>query len=307
MTSRESGGRRFVLAVLCASFLVACSSTSDQPSAPAMTLTPSSKAPVSSVVVTDTQIPVPTLRPTPDSAQLASLGRLLGLDACILPCYIDVTPGKTSISDAQAIVESTGASLNSEEERGDIRLLSYSLTVWPGADSKPTPAAAAQRATSPTRQEIGIASQEDFVRLIQVEVNSGDDIQQFDHLWSAYSFDALIRRLGEPESIVVSVHEDSLGYGLGLMYLSGSVEVELWGSRVGEDVCPGSELHHRTLRMRLKDPSFDPPPQILDAADLTDSHLWTSSTAVFGQDAHSIVERLHQDASSCFQIIEFPK
>jgi hypothetical protein len=77
--------------------------------------------------------PPPTL--LPDQEQ--HMAELLQSQDCRLPCYLGITPGRTKLKEARAIVESLGAGLRFTEKNKTNNLIGYSYVLDIGDPSVP--------------------------------------------------------------------------------------------------------------------------------------------------------------------------
>jgi len=177
-----------------------------------------------------TPLPTPSPRPTRSDMQLKTFFDLLQDDKCLLPCYLGIVPGKTTMDDASTILQNTGASIYAVMEypyqNSSIQGYSYSLDI-----------------EAKISQSIKLFVYDGIVFRMEVYVGSPFD-QLFYKYWSKFSIPAILKSHGQPDAVYTAYNphweKQILGNNVAVLYHDPGIYIGNQGlPREDNLVCPG--------------------------------------------------------------------
>jgi hypothetical protein len=154
----------------------------------------------------------PTIYPTISKDQETNLFDLLHVNNCELPCYLGITPGKTTWDEAKLVLKKSGAYLGLPNNN-------YYFVLDIGDPSVPpvTPDSTWYTEKYEIRYTIEMKVENDIVQLMWVRVSAETLLAKFQDYWSNYSLREIFLQHGSPQEIVGSASSGG-GYELVLIY-----------------------------------------------------------------------------------------
>jgi hypothetical protein len=236
------------------------------------------------------------------TTQESHLVEILQFEECELPCYLGITPGKTSWSSAQQILSDLGEEYQGEYYESGTGMLGYEykLLISSSISGMVTPSADAT-------PRLDISHTLDFlvgdliVQRIWASIGTLNQETKFRDYWSRYSPQQIFTRLGVPDAVYYHPGE---GNGMSLVYKSLGVVMEFDGIREGNAVCPNFETNGYAGRELILTntastlsllPEDSPIP-------LTDRSYWLPVTEFLGISREELYNRIIADSSVCFDI-----
>jgi hypothetical protein len=186
---------------------------------------------------------MPTLLPTILPAQESNLVHLLKDKACKLPCYLGITPGKTSWDEAQSILSELGASYVDEYYESGFRGYEYKLKIGIPQSNNNTLVINKESSQLAIFQSLVFTLENSIVQRIQVVIETLNDAPRFHDYWSRYSPQKMFALLGPPDAIYMGrVYSNNTGAGMAIVYESLGVVMEFHGRRDENIICPSFEM-----------------------------------------------------------------
>ena len=304
MKSELERAARTVNSLVMLVFVAACASPAPLSSPPAAHTPTPATPPTALPTVTPTP-PIPgwlqaTLSPRPPVLSPDEQERLLDLlstnGGCSLPCFLGVTPGRTSWDDMVTLLQPLNEVHPGSEQFLDNGWPYYSvpLTVL-------TPSGGILFALHVT---VG----EELVQRIHLYIEA-NDLPSFYSYWSRYSLRSMLQQLGAPDRVyvyVVPAVYGSPGYSFLVIDEDDKTAIWLTGDRAREDrLCPqfgdGDEITN--LEISIANPASEM--EILPSAWIpeTETEFWHPIDQVLGIDAQSFYERMLSQTPACFALV----
>ena len=195
--------------------------------------------------------------PALNSRQEQYLARLLQTRECKLPCYLNITPGQTSIKEARVILDGLGASFVSEKRLDSVIEYSYNINI-----RHPSTLEVESTSDALIYQTflIRVALDSEIVQIIHVGIaNDGtpESLDTFRKYWSRYLASSIFIEIGEPDEL----YTDSKKIGKGiesnliLVYERLGIFTDLRGTGYETNICREKENNNIALMMDLYMPS----------------------------------------------------
>lgn len=242
--------------------------------------------------------PTPTELPTQSPSQEAIMLQNLLSNSCKLPCYLNITPGITSLFEARSLMDNIGAVFQGSYQ-GD--LLDYFYFLHLGSYTLQP-----QNGSKYLGQSIDLYSE--YNEILRVEFSI--DIQGLNPLiqnyWKIYSMNNIIGLYGPPDKILFSLDVEhylpNVYFEILYYYLKHGIEIELTGLSGENQIC--LDISHIVLmRMTLTDiyavnsifnPSWMQP---------SNTDYYSSINKVLGLNESDFSKKLYSDPLHCFTII----
>lgn len=268
---------------------------------PSLTETPSSTP----VPMPSTPTSVPTLSPVQEQRMKESLQA----GGCKLPCYLGITPGKTTLSEARTILENLGASYRGEYKRklddGIEYPYAFVVSGRAGMDETPRP----DGSIVAIYHSVSLITNNDIVQIIQVGagtagpgVSTENSIEKFREYWSRYMAREIFLQMGPPDQIYADVIDPQWppnGRTLFMVYEKRGAVIELYGTGRENNICPqGSEAHFINLRLSLYDPNTK---LSIYSNGRTSKDLGMPIEEAIGVNTKEFYNRVVSDPSVCFE------
>lgn len=270
----------------------------------ASTVTPAStQKPIAFSFSTPTMIPpVPTQLPE----QTKLMRELLHSKDCSLPCYLGIVPGKTSLSEGEAILKSIGAKYHSSYKREKDKTTEYAYDLWIGVPSEINVTPEPNGDWNIIIHAISFISTNEIVQNIEVIAAVTKLKEEYRSYWSIYSVKEILRRYGIPEQMYFNHidHEMAyLGRSILLIYRKLGVVVEVYGNQDENNICiePGYEANSLSLRLSLYDPNSGVDIYADGRVPPSDPDVWVPIEEELGMDAAEFYRRVIDNPSVCFK------
>lgn len=233
------------------------------------------------------------------SDQESRLVELLQSKDCELPCYLDITPGKTTWASAQQILSGLGAEYKGETYESGSGMPGYAYKLLIG---ELTSGEATSRSPLDITQSLYFLVKDSIVQKIGVSISTLSQESKFRNYWSRYSTQQIFIRLGSPNAIYYSPNDSN---GMALVYKSLGVVMEFHGIRDGNTVCPNFEINGYTERMFVLTNTASTLSIFLpedSRVPLTDRIHWLPVVEVLGISQGEFYNRIVSEPSTCFNV-----
>jgi len=218
-------------------------------------------------------------RPILPEPLLEAMGASLLDEACKLPCYLGITPGKTTEAGAKAVLQKLG--------------FDDSFRQW-----LENPVGKERRFI----HEISLFSKDGMVE--QISVSAAIDLSDPDYqkYWKRYTLLPVFESLGIPDRILLRAHPKAPGYGFVLIYEKQGIVLDLGAFRNQQKfICPGKE-YGNAFGMALTNVNsgidiFKP-----FALSPETSDIWKPVQTILGVGDKEFYDKLLIDPNACFEI-----
>jgi len=272
-----------------------------QPSAtPSETVTLTT-TPTATHIITSPQdlyTPVPTI----SSTELEHMVALLQSNDCKLPCYLGITPGKTTLNEAKEILVSLGGSHVSDHERKD-GATEYFYNLWVGDPTVVNETPEPNGFMTKIIHHVSLITNNDTVQIIEVYINATKSLAKFREYWSRYSAREIFLQMGPPDHLYTGTPDPAeKGSYLLTTYEKLGVVAQIYGTKQEDNICPESEAKFIDLQLSL----FSPASQLSIYGDggvpPTDRTVWLPIEEAVGVNMQAFYNRVVSDPSACFQV-----
>lgn len=262
---------------------------------------PSLSAAVTTISPQDLYTPIPTL----SNQSLELVAGLLQSKDCELPCYLGITPGETTLGQAEAILIGLGASHKGDYDRKD-GSKEYDYTLMIGRSSGNNTISGPNNNTIDIFHHVDLITNNDTVQVIEIGVGTPklpESLILFREYWSKFSAREIFLQMGMPDQLYIDVTDPSLaeqGRYLLFDYEKRGAVIQLYGARQENNICPESEAEFIDLKLSLFVPgtSLDiyngrvPP---------TDRSAWLPIKDVLGINSEEFYQKVFSNTSMCFK------
>ena len=242
---------------------------------------------------------------------------LLQLKNCELPCYLGITPGKSSWEEAKGILTKLGAYSWIETYRKDDPDLKYFENGWPiyyyQLNPSDPPITPVPYDWGYIRHEVAFTVWDDTVKRIQVSAQTPRIGEKYREYWQRYTLEEVLRRLGKPDKVFFSFWTRDPYYTIDIVYEGLSVVLEyaylrrdnrnlicpLQPIENGKGIVISMILTDNTSQLGIYAPSHAPLTARLNNTLPIENAL--------GISAEEFYNRLRSDPAACFEIKEFPR
>jgi hypothetical protein len=270
--------------------------------------------------------PYPLIIPTANLTQENKLLELVGLEECELPCYMGLTPGKSSWEETRKILAEIGAW--SWLEAYDIKNPDYDIREngWPiySFHSKIGDPAWVNITPDPykgevdwlIRQSLDFTVNNDIVERIQVSLsipsNTGFGELYRKNWWVRYSLEQVLKQLGKPDRIYFQWEPQWVpNYNIYLVYDEVSAVFGYSGLRkdnTGSLICPLTPIEEgQVIRQEIILTNSSSPLDIYapGRAPIPDvPNQYQPIEVILGIDETTFFNRILDDPIACFEVIE---
>jgi hypothetical protein len=233
------------------------------------------------------------------------MAELLQDKKCQPPCYLGITPGKTTWEEAQKILGSVGASSSGEWREGNLPVYEYNLWIGDSALTNVTPNSGTTVGDLGIAQKIKFTVENDLVQRIGVWIQTRRFTEKYREYWSRFSLEAVLRQIGQPGKIYMWIPKWGTGYGMLIIYEDLGIFLDYSGIQSGNSICPLlSEKQQSVLEMTLTNTSALPDIYPPGKVPPTDREVYLPIKDALGIDEKEFYNRLLLDPSTCFEIKE---
>lgn len=208
-------------------------------------------------------LPSPTWAPTLSQNNETYLSKLLHDENCVLPCYLGIIPGKTSLKSAMKILKNLGVDNYTKYVRNTDEAIYYGFSLPIGYidDSNKIK----QNPDSPVLvyHHVNLITNDDIVQIIEVSANSlksDESKEKFHNLWSNYSLREVFLKLGVPDNLFTSTGDPSIdffGQTLLIEYKRFGIFIQMDGTKMDNHLCPINDVQYISLGIDLYNPDSD--------------------------------------------------
>jgi len=255
--------------------------------------------------------PTPTFVPTLSFDQEQHVGELLEAKNCKLPCYLGITPGKTTLSEARTILKNLGASYMGEYKREAEGAISYTYLLdvggQPGIGETPMPDGSIKALT----HYVSLITDTNSEMVQVVEAGSGtvgpgistaQALAKFRKYWSRYTAREIFLQLGQPDQLYTDTsYTGENGIYLLAVYEKLGVVVQIYGTGKENNICPENEAQSIYLQLSL----FSATSQLSiyghGLVAPTDRIVWLPIDDVLGVSTKDFYSSVIADSSTCFK------
>jgi len=252
--------------------------------------------------------PTPTFEPTLPAAQEQHINELLQDENCNLPCYLGITPGKTTLNEARTILENLGAGYWGKPYTGrKDGAIGYTYTFMisgqPGVGETPRPDGSIRTVSG----DVILVTDNDIVQIIDANagtIGPGTSTTQgrekFRKYWQRYTAREIFMQMGPPDQLYLDIIESGwLFYGrtLFMVYEKRGVVAELYGTGKENNICPENEARFLSLGLMLYNPNSN---LSIYPNGRTSQDLGLPIDEVLGVSTQEFYQRVIADPSACF-------
>ena len=243
--------------------------------------------------------------PTITAEQEIRLAETLQSENCDLPCYLTITPGKTSWSSAQLILSELGANFIGDYYESGLRGYEYTLKIGVMESSNAEPVSGNLSEQLEIHQYLIFTIEDPIVQRIQVSIETINDASRFHNYWSRYSPQALFAQLGSPDAIYFNrIYSINDGTAMVIVYESLGIVMEFDGWREDNSICPSFQMGSyagRWLYLTNKASRLSLFPENGRVVP-TNRDVWLPIDEVLGISVHEFYNQLLSDSSACFNV-----
>ena len=244
--------------------------------------------------------------------------KLLQAKDCELPCYLGITPGKSSWEETKGLLTNLGAYSWMKAYGIEEPDSKFFENGWPIYEYHLNPR---DPAITPVAydwdwgyidQYVAFTVAENEVKRIKVSITTQRIGGKYREYWKRYALEEVLRRLGEPDHVFLGASESNLQYSIHIVYEKLSAVMEYDGLLKDNRgwLCPLQPIKDGSwmnLKMTLTDsttplsiyqPSVVPP---------TNRAVYLPIEDALGISAKEFYNRLRSDPAACFEIKEFPR
>jgi hypothetical protein len=237
---------------------------------------------------------------------------------CMLPCYLGITPGKSSWEETKGILTNLGAYSWVETygvEDPDFKFFEYGWPIYyynlNPSDPAITPVAY-DWDWGYIDQSLAFTVAEDEIKRIQVSITTQRIDEKFREYWKRYALEEIFYSLGEPDKIFLGGSDRNIQYSIHIVYKELSVVLEYDGLLKDNRsrLCPfrpkesGNWVH---LKMTLTESNSTLSIEAPTTNPLTTKALYLPIEDMLGITVAEFYNRLQSNSSTCFDVQEYPK
>lgn len=279
-----------------ATIILATQSSSPEPTVEKLTPT---------LKITTTSIQKPT--PIPTASVLSSEKESDLLDAlqsieCILPCYLGITPGKTNITEAQAILEGLGGSMHEPYIRKD-GAKEYSFDLSIGDPLLQVDAINSKGRMAKIDHSLRLIVDHNVVQVIEADIVTRTSKVKLQKYWSRYSAREIFLQRGSPDQIYTDTSKDlesqaNLSPYFMFLYQKIGIRIEITGIKNGESICPQPDGDYIHISFDLYNINSK---LSIDKATPSDRDVWAVVDEVLKVNKTEFYHKVLSDPKACFE------
>jgi hypothetical protein len=267
---------------------------------PAQTKNPSATAELTAVFRPISPTSVPTL--IPEQEQL--LAEALQAVDCILPCYLGIIPGETTLQDARAILESLGGRYWGPFQRTETDgafVYTYQFHIGdPITEEKIVYA------------HVALVSDDNLVQIMEITSSTGwlelvsqKSLEIYQQYWRRYhTASEIMFQLGQPNQLYIVAGLDD---ELIIVYKNPNIRIDISGTANENNLCPRNRLANSlSVHMIVSSPES---PFSMDGdgrVPLSDLEVYLPFEEIFGVTPSQFYEQVLSDPTICFEPLVKP-
>lgn len=247
--------------------------------------------------------PIPILSPEKERALEVALKD----DNCKFPCYLGITPGKTSWEDAQAIMDRIGGTAEEDYYTNHEETFSKSYTLFLG-DTRfalLTPDRNTDFDNYLLSHFVRMRIGRNIVQEISYSVRAKRFMETYRDFWGNYTLPHIFRQYNLPDAVYFAISEKGPGYVLVLAYEKYTSVIEIHQVQEGDSICPISidaRLRGVSVRMQFSSTDFFDDMMKFRGVPLTERNVYLPLEEVLGISRREFYQSLIKEPSSCFEI-----
>lgn len=252
------------------------------------TLTPTETIIATSTLENTFRTPVPTLSINAEQKMV----EILKSSECKLPCYMGITPGKTTWNDAKLLLESLGAKFWVQGTQNNGKWITYTMLIDDPSISMVNGAVEDHRIS----HDISLIAVNNVVQQIRIWTLARGLSPKFQEYWSRYSPKGVFLQIGIPDEIY------SGGGVLALIYDQlGIINIYETFWKDGQ-LCPQNETVYFDRRFELTNKTS--PVEIYSEHEnaLKSREIWQPIEESLGVSVQEFYNQVITDDSVCFDI-----
>ena len=241
--------------------------------------------------------------PTVLADQELRMVELLQSKGCILPCYLGIIPGKTSLSEAKVILENIGANSIKDIARTDgATYHSYEIRVGDPSVINETPEADGSSVI--IYHDIDLVTVDDTVEGIEVYIAATKSKAKFRQYWSRYLTQEIFLQMGAPDHLYANVGNPlykEYGRDLLISYEKQNILIQYYGTGQEINICPENEARFINLSLSLYSPNSGLSIYYDGRVSPTNREVYLPIEEVLGVDTTEFYNQVLSNPSVCFK------
>ena len=252
---------------------------------------------------------IPTIPPTIDPAQESFFLSLLQPTGCNLPCYIGISPGKTSWADAQSILKEIGAIPDGPLYGMDEGMPEFGFYFYIGDPSliNATPRPTEPLETTGIVGYLDITVGNDLVQRLAADTQTTRLVDKYHKYWSRYTLGNIFKDLGPPDLIFFGIQSRSGGYLQSIVYSKLGILISMDGIKMAGMICPTPLTNSGSANVGIGIQITNPNSSLNiygSGVPPTDRSIYLPIQESLGINITQFYQRVIADPTSCFKIKE---
>lgn len=255
--------------------------------------------------------PVPSF-PLPPDDEVRMTG-LLQSEDCKLPCYLGITPGKTNLNEAKAILESLGATHHGDYKRYTDGAMEFAYDLNVGEIIGTNGTANNNPGTVLIYHSVSLITNNDTVQIIEIGAGTSTKqslelqaISKFREIWSRYTSRGIFLQSGQPDKLFIGILDPSnmiLYPDLLIIYQKLGTVIDYYGTERENNICLEDKAQDIYMRLSLFNPNSNL--RISDDGRVppTDRRAWLPINEILGVNESEFYNQVISNPSICFNSI----
>jgi hypothetical protein len=234
------------------------------------------------------------------------MAKLLQSKDCVLPCYLNIMPGKTSLSEARIILKNIGAGPEEYLARKDgAAYHTYRIIVGDPLYVIETPESTDDLAI--ISQYIELITVGDTVEGIEVSIETHEKtIIKFRQYWLRYSTREIFLQLGPPDHLYITkapppVYAPNIRHFV-ISYEKKNVLIEYYGHKQETNICTEEEDRFIDLNLSLYNPNSGLDIYYSGRIPPTNREVYVPIEEVLGVNTSDFYNQVLLDPLTCFKL-----
>jgi hypothetical protein len=243
--------------------------------------------------------------PTANSEQEFRIINLIQSQDCILPCYLGITPGKTTVQEARILLEDIKAGYIGDYQRRD-GSTEYAFNLLKIGIPQNNLMATSEPEEVFLAQRISLISVDSIIQIIEAGVATKGMFPKYRDIWSRYSVAGIFSQLGVPDQIYLNQFdplraEYTYGQAVWAVYEEQGVVFHLYGTGKENNICPEKEATLVDLDLSLYNPDAGLDIYIDGRVQPTNRDVYLPIEEVLGITTTEFYNQVFSNPSVCFQ------
>ena len=247
----------------------------------------------------------PTPLPTQNPTQSFQMNDLLHSKDCELSCYLGIIPGKTTLDEAQNILENIGAKYQGSFPSRTDNAIKYPYSMRIGLPDQSDQSQNKNGVLDTIFQGITLTSFSNIVEGVDITISTTELKDTYRNYWSMYSARELLKHYGVPDQISLEANDPQLanlylGNRVLLIYQKIRTVIEIYGNEEDNSICstPGFEAPFFDLHLVLIGKNSSLKLYTQGGIPPTDERVWTpieKSLGITKEEFYSEIITNHSD------------